>query len=381
MKLSRRVNQFTEYAFSALLKKKAEVEKKTGRKVLDLSIGSPDFPPSKIYIKKLKEFLDEKTSHLYPGYGAIPELSKALQNWYKKRFGVELKGNELYPLLGGKDGVSHLTFVLTDEGDEVLVPDPGYPAFSGSAIMIGTKPVLYDLTEKNDFMIDLNQLAKKISKKTKFIWVNFPANPTGQIIKLDELGKIVNFCRKYKIWLVYDNAYSEITFDNHIAPSILQVKGANKIAVEIGSFSKTLSFAGYRMGWVVGNDNVIKALSRVKSQVDSGMSLAFQKLGAYSLNNYDVNWHKQMIESYEQRADIIVDYLKRIGLDANKKLGSLYLWVRIPDSYKNSRTFVEDFLIKKQILLAPGEFFGRNGKKYVRVSICSNINNIEEYFI
>lgn len=381
MKLSRKLNRFKEYAFSTLMKKKIVVEKKTGKKVLDLSIGSPDFSPSKVYIEKLKEFIGEKKSHLYPGYGAIPELSKALQNWYKKRFNVRLKENELYPLLGGKDGVSHLTFALVDEGDEVLVPDPGYPGFSGSAVMIGAKPVCYDLTEKNDFKVDLDQLARKISKKTKFIWINFPANPTGQIVKLDQLKKIVDFCHGHKIWLAYDNAYSEITFDGYVAPSVLQIKGAKKIAVEIGSFSKMLSFAGFRMGWIVGNDKVISALAKIKSQVDSGMSLALQKLGAYSLDNFDDNWHRQIIRSYEQRADIIITNLKKIGLEAKKNLGSLYLWVKIPDSYKNSQTFVMELLEKKQILLAPGEFFGRNGKKYVRVSTCSNIDNIKEYFI
>lgn len=381
MKFSKRLNNFPEYIFSVLNRKVAEVEKKTGRKVLSFGAGSPDFPPNRKLIIKLKQFIGEPDTHLYPGYAAIPELSGALRFWYKKRFSVNLNEDEIFPLLGAKDGVSHLPLALLDEGDEILVPDPGYPAFSGPALMIDAKPVFYNLTEKNNFKIDLNELEKKVSKKTRFIWVNFPANPTGQVTTIQDLEEIVRFAKKHKIWLIYDNAYSEITFEGFMAPSILQVKGAKEISVEIGSFSKTFSFAGFRIGWIVGNSQVITALAKVKSQIDSGMTKAFQKIGAYSLINFDENWHQKMIKSYEKRRDIIINNLKKIGLLAKKTQGSLYLWVRIPDNYKNSEQFSFELLEKKQILLTPGTAFGRNGERFVRISICVNIDNIEEYFI
>lgn len=380
MKLAKRLDQFQEYFFSSLAKKKAEVEKLTGKKVLDLSIGSPDFPPSSIYVNKLKEFLDEKNSHIYPGYGAILEFTQGLQNWYKKRFNVDLEKEELFPLLGGKDGVSHLAMALLDSGDEVLVPDPGYPAFSGPATLIDAKPVFYNLTEVNNFKINFEELKKKITGKTRFIWVNFPANPTGQVVSVNDLKQIVDFAKENKIWLVYDNAYSEITFDRYTAPSILQIKGAKDIAVEIGSFSKTFSFAGYRMGWIVGNKEIISALAKVKSQFDSGLSRPLQKLGAYALNHTDKLWQKAMITSYEERRNIIIKNLKRIRLNANKTKGSLYLWVRIPENFKDSQEFSFNLLEKKQILLTPGTAFGKNGLRYVRVSISSNIDNIDSYF-
>ena len=269
---------------------------------------------------------------------------------------------------------------LLDEGNEFLVPDPGYPAFTGPAKMIGAKPIYYNLSEKNNFKINLIELEQKITTKTKYIWVNFPSNPTGQVAGVEELKEIVDFAKRHKIWLIYDNAYSEITFDGFVAPSILQVIGAKEIAVEIGSFSKMFSFAGFRMGWIVGNNQVIRALSKIKSQIDSGMSKPLQQLGAYSLNHYDQDWHKQMIKSYEKRRNIIVNNLKRIGLKANKNKGSLYLWVRIPDNYKNSDEFSFELLEKKQILLTPGTAFGRNGERFVRISICVNINNIDKYF-
>ncbi len=381
MKLARRLNMFGEYAFSTLAKKKAEVEKKSSRKVLDLSIGSPDFPPSQIYIEKLKQFINEENAHLYPGYGAISEFSRALQSWYKKRFNVVLKKDELFPLLGAKDGVSHIVLALLDQKDEVLVPDPGYPAFSGPAVLIGAKTIFYNLAEKNNFKIVLKELEQKISEKTRFIWVNFPANPTGQTATLEELESVVDFAKKHKIWLIYDNAYSEMTFDGFVAPSILQVAGAKDVAVEIGSFSKTFSFAGFRMGWVVGNKKIISALAKVKSQFDSGLSRPLQKLGAYALNNFDSQWYKKMISGYEKRKNIVIKNLKKIGLIASKTKGSLYLWVKIPDNYRDSRAFCFELLEKKQILLTPGTVFGKNGDRYVRVSICTNIDNIEEYFL
>ncbi len=380
MKLADRMNNFPEYIFSVLDKKVAEVQKKSGRKVLSFGAGSPDFPPSKVLVKKLQEFIAEPGSHMYPGYGAIPEFSQAIKNWYKKRFAVEIDDHELFPLLGAKDGVSHLPLVMLNPGDEFLAPDPGYPGFLGPALMIGAKPVFYNLTEKNNFKIDLSELERKVTKKTKFIWVNFPGNPTGQVATLEELKTVVEFCKKHKIWLVYDNAYSEITFGGFVAPSILQIKGSKEVAVEIGSFSKTFSLAGFRMGWIVGNRQLIAGLSKVKSQVDSGMTKSLQKLGAYALDNFDESWHKKMIKSYEMRRDTIVENLKKIGLEAKKTKGSLYLWVKIPDECKDSEEFTGKILEEKQILLVPGTAYGKNGRKYVRASICVNIDDIKNYF-
>lgn len=380
MKFSQRLNYFSEYVFSSLEKEVKCVGEKTGRKVLNFGIGSPDFPPSKIYINKLKEYFDEPAGHLYPGYGATAEFAEGLQNWYKTRFGVEIQSNELFPLLGAKDGVSHLALALLDAKDEVLVPDPGYPGFSGPVLMIGAKPIYYNLSEKNNFKIDLREWERKISRHTKFIWVNFPSNPTGQVACLDELAPLVTFAKKHELLIVYDNAYSEITFDGFVAPSILQIPGAKDIAVEIGSFSKTFSFAGYRMGWIVGNAKVISALAKIKSQIDSGMSSPLQKLGAFALTNFDQKWHEQMVESYNARREIICQHLEKIGLKPQKGSGSLYIWAKIPNSFQNSVEFSKKMLHEKQILLTPGTAFGKNGERFVRVSFCVNIDNISQYF-
>jgi aspartate/methionine/tyrosine aminotransferase len=381
MRFSKRLKQFPEYIFSALNKKITVVEKKSGRKVLNFGVGSPNFPPSQLYIHKLKEYINEPDSHLYTGYGPIPELADALKTWYRQRFGVGLFNEELYSLLGAKDGVSHLSLALLDKSDEVLVPDPGYPGFSGPALMVGATPVYYNLIEANNFKINLNELEKQITPKTKLIWVNFPHNPTGQVVNLSELEPIVDFCFKHKIWLVYDNAYSEITFNGYQAPSILQIKKAKEIAVEIGSFSKTFSFAGFRIGYVVGNKDLIRALAKVKSQMDSGLSLVWQKLAAFALMNFDQDWYEKMIKNYKKRRDIIASYLKKLGLTFQYPKGGLYLWAKIPKNYKNSERFVEEILKKYQVLFTPGTAFGKNGKRYVRVSICSNIDKISQYLI
>lgn len=381
IKIAKRLNNIGEYVFSELEKKVLEIELKSKRKVLNFGAGNPDVPPNPLYIDKLSQFINDKDAHLYPGFGANKQFADALKNWYKKRFNVELEKEELLPLLGAKDGVSHLPLALLDKGDQVLVPDPGYPGFTDPAIMIGGKVVYYDLLEENDFKISLSEIKNKISNKTKFIWLNFPSNPTGQVATLDELEKIVGLAKKNNILIVFDNAYSEITFDEYIAPSILQVNGAKNIAVELGSFSKTFSFAGFRMGWIVGNSKVIQALAKIKSQMDSGLSTPLQKLGAFALNNFDKDCHQNMILSYKKRRDIIAGYLKKSGLDFSISKGGLYIWARIPDTAKTSEEFCMKLLKERQILFTPGGAFGKNGEGFVRVSFCVDIDNIEEYFL
>ncbi|MDO8609376.1 MAG: pyridoxal phosphate-dependent aminotransferase, partial [bacterium] len=260
MKLSNRLDVFSEYVFSMLGKKVKEQEKKTGKKVLDLSIGTPNFPPSKEYVQKLQEFYTEPKASLYPGFGAIPEFSEALISWYKKRFNVLISDNELLPLLGAKEAIAHLLPALINEEDEILIPDPGYPAYIGSALMAKAIPVFYSLD--NNFKLSIDEIDKKITNKTKCIWVNFPSNPTGQVATTDELQKLIDFLKGKNIWLIYDNAYSEIAFDGFVAPSILEIDGAKEFTVELNSFSKMFSFAGYRIGWAAGNKDAISGLAK-----------------------------------------------------------------------------------------------------------------------
>lgn len=378
-KMATRVEKFPEYVFSRLARAVIEVEQGSKRKVLNFGPGSPDIRPSNVYLDKFAEFIYRQDSHFYPGYKGVDEFNEAIIDWYRKRFGVILDTDEVLPLLGAKDGVSHLPIVLVDEDDEVLVPNPGYPAYIGPTMMVGANPISYDLLPENNFKISLENLENKFTKKTKYAWVNFPSNPTGQVVTLNDLEEIVAFSQRHGLPIIYDNAYSEITFDGFIAPSILQVMGAKETAVEVGSFSKTFSFAGFRMGWIVGNKHIIKALAKVKSQLDSGLSLPLQHLGTFVLSHYDEKWHRQMIASYQKRRDIIAAKLKVLGLTFSLPKGAFYIWARIPDSALNSENFCMELLKRKQVLLTPGSAFGSNGERFVRVSICVNINNIDEY--
>jgi len=377
--LPKRLEQFPEYIFSSLTRDAKKLEKETGKKILDLSVGSPTYPPSKDYTEVLKNAIDDPKSYLYPGYGATQAFAEALIQWYKTRFNVALEQNELFPLLGGKDGVSHMPLALADVGGEILVPDPGYPAFVGPALLMGSVVVPYLLPEESNFKLNITEIEKKISKKTQLLWVNFPSNPTGQVISLAELEPIVWLCKKKNIWLVYDNAYAEITYDGYVSPSVLQVPGAKEVAVELGSFSKMYSFAGLRMGWAVGNQRVIAALAKVKSQFDSGLSFSLQQLGAYALTHPDKKWHEAMIHEYQRKKKILMDIFTSWGLTINDSQGALYLWAKIPETYENSVEYAADLLQTKHILVTPGSAFGKNGVRHVRISFSSDITNLAQY--
>jgi LL-diaminopimelate aminotransferase len=378
MKTPNRLQQFPEYVFSRLNKTIAEIEKTSGRKVLNFGIGSPDFPPSQIYVNKFAELLREPNVHMYPGYGPNKEFSEAVMRWYKTRFDVELHQTELFPLLGAKDGTGHLPLAIADEGDEILVPNPGYPGFSGPMQLFNITPIFYELTKENHFKISLEEITKKLTRKTKALYVNFPSNPTGQVATIEDLRPLVNFAKEKNIIIVYDNAYAEIAFDGFIPPSILEIPGAKDIAVELGSFSKMFSFAGYRMGWIVGNKEIVQALAKVKSQLDSGMFTPLQKLGAFALKNPDKEWQKNMLASYESRRNIIAEKLQNLGLTFAMPKGGLYIWAKIPGNI-SSEEYVLHILQEKQVSFAPGSAFGTNGEGYIRVSICANIDNIEQY--
>lgn len=375
---AKRLEKFPEYIFSRLAKAVAKTEAATGRKVLGFGAGSPDYPPSTKYLDRFAEFIHEPGIHMYPGYSGTKEFNNALIGWYQKRFGILLEEKEVFPLLGGKDGLAHLPFALLDEGDEVLLPDPGYPGFDGPTLVAGGVPVPYDASsEKNPIV--LAELEKKLTARTRYIWINFPSNPTGHVADLALLEKIVEFAKARNLPVIYDNAYSEITYDGFRAPSILQVNGAKEIAVEVGSFSKTFSFAGLRMGWIVGNKDIVNALAKVKSQMDSGMFLPLQRLGAFVLNNQDIEWNEKMLDSYKTRRDIIAGKLEKLGLKFTLPKGALYLWAKIPDSALNSEDYCMKLLREKQVLFTPGTAYGKNGERFVRISFCVNVDRIDEY--
>lgn len=377
--LSRRLNNFDEYIFAKLARRARAVAQKTGRKILDLSVGSPDFAPSEKLLSALKKFIEEKNAHLYPGYGATEEFSATVRSYYKRRFGVEIANEQVRPLLGAKDGIAHLIMAMLDEGDEFLTPDPGYPGFTGPALMLGAKPVFYSLKKENNFKPDIKELQRLVTKKTKFIWLNFPSNPTGAAADLAELKKYAAFAKKNKLFVFYDNAYAEMYYGKTPPPSFLQIKGADKYAVEIHSLSKTFSLAGCRIGFAAGNKEILSALSKVKSQTDSGLSLPLQRLAAYALTKPDNAWRRAMLKSYKARRDILAKIFKNMGLKFTVPDYALYIWAEVPPAFKDGEKFAVWLLEEKQTLVTPGSAFGAGGRNFVRISFCSDIKNIKEY--
>ncbi len=368
--LSSRSKTSSDYIFLQLQRLKTEIEQKQQVKVLDLSAGVPKFPPSKINKLKLQELASETEVYYYPSYKPVPEFVSAVLNWYKKRFGVK---KELFVQIGhgAKDILTHLPYIFTDEDDEVLVPNPGYPGFVSSFKFLGIRPVFYNLPEETNFSLDLEKIKQSVSKKTKAIIVNFPSNPTGQVADKFQLQQLVDFCRETGIVLVYDNAYSEIYFSKFVPPSIFECQGAEEIAVEIGSVSKTFSLAGIRLGFIVGNEKFISAFSSMKSAFDTGVFTAVQRVAAYAYDNFDYNWYEQMILKYKENIIKTANILSSLGLKFEFPKAGLYFWAKIPDAYESSDKFVVDVLEKKYILLAPGSAFGSLGTRYIRASFCA----------
>lgn len=375
---AQRMEGIAEYVFAPLLRQARALERKSKRPVLNLAIGDPDIPPSNTYLNALQRFYQEPSAHRYPGYAAIPEFRDALTHWYGERFGVTLAEDELLPLCGAKDGIAHLPWAILNPRDEVLIPNPGYPAYASSVQLVGAIPVAYSIHATGN-CIDYKELSQICTPRTKCLWLNAPSNPTGATLTKTELVRLVELARKHNLIILYDNTYAEITFYGYRAPSILEIPGAKDVAIEIGSFSKTFSFAGFRMGWIVGNKKIIAALAKVKSLVDSGLSLPLQHLGAFALSHYDEKWHRQMITIYQEHRGIIAAKLKALGLTFSLPQGALYIWARIPESAQKSENFCMELLKERNVLLTPGTAFGSNGERFVRASICVNISNIDEY--
>ncbi len=373
MKISTRVTCLGSYVFS-----RPKMSERSDL-ILDLGAGNPTLPPSTKMMTELGKLVSDPQNYRYPDYKAIPELFLALRDFYEHKFNFELREENVLPLLGAKDGVNAVNLALADLGDEVLVPDPGYPAYSSLAKLHGLRPVTYVLADKNSFQLDVKKLDDLKSARTKFIWVNFPSNPTGQIPNPEILKELVDWCLKNKVWLIYDNAYLSIRFDGQSSFSIFQIKGAEKIAVEICSLSKSHSLAGLRIGWMVGNARIIEAVSQAKSQMDSGMSLLWQKILALALADDDQNWQQALVEKYEQTRALTLELMNKLGLECVLPLASLYLWIKVPACFADGQDLANFLLREKRIIVTSGIAFGESGKKYIRVSVTADPKLIRKF--
>lgn len=376
IKQSERLNDVQEYYFSQKLAQIRQMEA-DGRKIINLGIGNPDMMPSKNTIEKLLHSATNPKNHGYQPYRGVPELRQAISKFYKQTYLTELNPEtEILPLLGSKEGITHISLAFLNAGDAVVVPDPGYPTYSSVSKMCEAKIITYNLKEKNKWLPDFKELEKLNLKKAKFIWVNYPNMPTGAEATDDCFEKLIAFAKKHRILICHDNPYSMV-LNNDKPKSILSYKGAKEVAIELNSLSKSFNMAGWRVGWVAGNKDYIDTILKVKSNVDSGMFLPVQKAAVEALNN-PPSWHDKRNEEYKRRRKKVWELLEVIGCDYTLNQVGMFVWGKIKNAKADSKSFVERILQEANVFIAPGFIFGKNGEGYVRISLCSEVNAIQE---
>lgn len=364
-----RTHGVQEYYFSAKLKQIEEL-RRNGADVINLGIGSPDMPPSPNTLTKLMTEGQKPNVHGYQSYIGIPALRSAFSGWYLKYFNVRLNpDNEILPLMGSKEGIMHISMAFVNPGDEVLVPDPGYPAYSAVTNLVGGRVKTYPLTEENGWYPDLQELEKADLTGVKLMWINYPHMPTGTRGSRELFQKIVSFGIKHNILICNDNPYSFILNREH--HSILSAENATEIALELNSLSKSHNMAGWRMGMVAGNKDYIDQILRVKSNMDSGMFLPVQIAAAEALNNPE-SWYDSLNSVYMERRKIAEEIMEALGCDFDPEQIGLFLWGRLPENIGSSESFADDLLTKAHLFITPGFIFGKRGEGYVRISLCSN---------
>lgn len=362
-----RLNQVAEYYFSAKLKEVRQLAA-AGKPIINMGIGSPDLAPSPKVIDAMTNCLHDPQAHQYQSYQGLPELRQAMAVFYQNHFDVALDFNsEILPLMGSKEGILHISLAFLNEGDEVLIPNPGYPTYTSVTRLAGAEPVFYDLKEANGWQPDFEILEKRDLSKVKMMWVNYPHMPTGAHGSLALFEKLVAFARKHEILLVNDNPYSFILNDNPI--SILQIAHAKDIAIELNSLSKTFSMAGWRVGMVSGNAVLLDAILKVKSNMDSGMFYGIQK-GAVAALESGQDWFEGQDAIYRKRRELVFTLAEKLHCTFDKNTAGLFVWAKLPPKIASAEKFIDEILYNKHIFITPGTVFGSNGEGYIRFSLC-----------
>ncbi len=365
-----------EYYFSVKLQEVRELISK-GKDIINIAIGSPDMAPSQSTIDELASQSSKPQNHGYQPYRSIPELRAAISTWTRETYGVHLDENdEILPLIGSKEGITHISLAFLNPGDEVLVPELGYPAYTAVTEMIGGKAVAYPLLEDEYWKPDLNALQKTDLSKVKLMWINYPNMPTGARADKNTFEEIIAFAVKNKILVCHDNPYSLIL--NEGKPlSLLSVPGAKEVALELNSMSKSHNMAGWRIGWVAGAKDYIDSILKIKSNVDSGMFKPMQLAAVAAFKNPQ-SWHNARNEEYSQRRKLVYQILDRLSCSYDKSQTGMFIWAKVDPSIGNSEKLADYLLYEKNIFVTPGFVFGRKGEKYIRVSLCVKQNVLEQ---
>lgn len=377
IKPASRLDAVQEYYFSRKLKEVARLNAE-GQDIISLAIGSPDQPPSPQTIDKLCEVAHDPSAHGYQPTMGTMELRKAMADFYHRWYGVEVDAaSEVQPLIGSKEGILHITLAFVNPGDEVLVPNPGYPTYTSLSKILGAKVVNYNLDEDNGWQPDFEELERRDLSRVKLMWTNYPNMPTGGDARMETYRKLVDFARRHDIVMVNDNPYSFILNEHPL--SLLQVEGAKGCCIELNSMSKGYNMPGWRVGMCVSNPQFISWILKIKSNIDSGTFRGLQLAAAEALTTNTEEWHREYnINVYRRRREIAERIMQVLGCTYDDSQVGMFLWGKIADKYANAEQLTERVLHEAQVFITPGFIFGTNGERYVRISLCAQDDKMQD---
>ncbi len=373
--VAKRIQGTKEYYFSKKLRE-VDVLNQSGKKIINLGIGSPDLMPPASAIEKLCTAVGEECNHGYQSYKGIASLREAYAQFYARHYQVEVDPEkEILPLIGSKEGIIHISMTYLNDGDEALVPNPGYPAYAAATKMAGGSTVIYDLEQGNGWIPNLDKIAQRDLSKVKLMWVNFPNMPTGANGNASFFEELIRFGKEHNILICNDNPYSFILNDS--PQSLLSVPGAMEIAIELNSLSKSHNMAGWRMGVLIGEETHIQNVLRFKSNMDSGMFLPVQLAAVEALQS-STEWFQELNNVYKERRERVWKILEALECTYDREQTGLFVWAKAPDHVANVEEFVDNILYNGRVFITPGFVFGSNGERYVRISLCNKVAVLEE---
>ncbi|MBL0701167.1 MAG: LL-diaminopimelate aminotransferase [Desulfosarcina sp.] len=376
MQKSERLKSLPPYLFKEIDRQKDEARAR-GIDIIDLGVGDPDMPTPLHIIRELEKAANNPANHQYPSYTGMDDFNKAVAGWYEKRFNVDLDpSKEVVTLIGSKEGIAHIPLAFINPGDMALVPNPGYPVYEIGVKFAGGDVCFMNLRKENDYLPDLDSLPDEVAQKTKLLFINYPNNPTAAVAGISFFDKLVSYAKKHDIIVCHDAAYTEMAFDGYKPISFLEADGAMEVGMEFHSLSKTYNMTGWRIGFAVGNAEVIQALGQVKSNIDSGAFQAVQIAGIAALEG-DQTCIDEMNEIYTERRNLLVDGLRELGLTAKKPKATFYVWIDAPDGY-TSTEFASHLLTKAGVVATPGNGFGAAGEGYIRMALTVDNERIKE---
>ena len=373
--VAKRLQHTEEYYFSKKLREIDELNKQ-GARVINLGIGSPDLPPHPEVIETLNTNAQLPNVHGYQNYKGAPALRQAVADWYQRYYNATFNPNtEILPLIGSKEGIVHICMTYLQEGDQALIPNPGYPAYAAAVRLSGAEAITYNLTQEKNWLIDLNELKKQDLSKVKLMWINYPHMPTGASAPDAFYQELIQFAKEYNILICHDNPYSFILTDT--PRSIMSIPGAKDVAIELNSLSKSSNMAGWRIGVLVGAEERINQVLRFKSNMDSGMFLPVQLAAAKALQ-LDASWYADLNKIYAERRQQVYEIMDLLDCSYQKDQVGLFVWARIPEKYKDAYALSDAVLDKSRVFITPGGIFGDKGDQYIRISLCATVEVLKE---